>query len=714
MISNQPLSFYYSAIKSAIEEGNLALVVDHANTGLKEFPKEAEFAKIEIVALIKQEHPRKALDAILRARTAKLFSSNALTYEEAYCHFTLGGYNNAKTALRKAKPGVAVDRLVAQIAYKSGQFSECIEAYKKLLLTLEPESQEYNDVLLNLAAAMAALAQNDGKFLLEDNVNMDGGSYELLFNVAAIYLACDKINKALKLIDTASQNARETLVADGWPENDILSELGPLEALRAVALQKLGKPAEAHSVYSRLISQGFLDNTTRDVVLHNLATLSVSTSKHGNCNVSKAKHKIQIPGRSASSLTHAQRALMQYNMAIVHLRQHQYSTARRLLRNLSKQFSDVAIPHAGIVSAIASLHMGNPNKALNELSALSHAYGPVEGVRATLAAAQVAAGFGEIKRSVSILNEWLAKSQSVQLVDLALPAEFVYYYFGVSLIAHCLALHQGSAETTAKSVASSAAEHLYAQFVKIEQPSMPLAIAMGDCLSYSGATEMARECFNKIKANGPQRSAEMSFVLALDKRDRGRSIAQLLKGYNKRARVSKFVPGIRARFARQFQPRTNGTRKPTASSIEKSKTTPVFSKGKRSSRYRACRQRKLRQRPPKNYDASRQPDSERWVPLKQRSYYKPRGRGHRQQPLRGGAQGGAMEAGSGLGGTGSARISGKSSNLELLTQTESNSAKAPDIGGDTEVKSTKGSAKSSKQKGNGKGKSKGKGKKGTW
>ncbi|KAJ2326519.1 hypothetical protein GGI00_004723 [Coemansia sp. RSA 2681] len=165
-------------------------------------------------------------------------------------------------------------------------------------------------------------------------------------------------------------------------------------------------------------------------------------------------------------------------------------------------------------------------------------------------------------------------------------------------------------------------------------------------------------------------------------------------------------------MARRFQPRSNAPRKGTAAPMPGAKHTRSTSLSKRRSR----RSRRLAKSPPKNYEAGRVPDAERWIPLRQRSYYKPRGRGHRLAKLRGGAQGGAVDASSGLGGTGSARIGGKATSPTLVQS-------SPDIGassshgneddvaaGASGSHSSKGKPKSGKS---GKG-GKGKGKKGSW
>ncbi|KAI8326032.1 hypothetical protein GQ54DRAFT_131653 [Martensiomyces pterosporus] len=715
-MASQSLESYYSAIKEAIAENNLPSVVDNARSGLKDYPAESEFAKIEVVALIKQENAAQALAAIARARTAKLVVGKALELEAAYCQFTLGNYEGAKKALKKAEKGPAATHLQAQIAYKQDQFDECIGLYEALIADAGEGSEEYRDLLLNLTAAKAAAAQIDqGRSSVDKGVVVQSDGYELMFNSATNLLARGRAQEAADLLSEAISLAKSSLAEEGWSADEIQGEVGPIEAQRAIALQHLGKGDEARAIFSRLLSGKSLDSASREVVSHNIATLAASDSSRRGASLSRVKRAIQVRGHASHSLSRFQRALMMYNMAAVQLSQRQYVAARRSLSRLGKSFSDVMIPNAGIVSASISLRMGNAQRALNELAAMSRAQGPEEGVHATLAAAQVAIELGESKRAAEILDAWRDRARGASLSSVLAPANFVHYYFGVSMLSDWLA--NGSAAST---VPVDAAKHVYAELEKVQQPSASLLAAVGDCLAFAGDIEQARACFGQAKKAALEQgldadtlgSSRMRAVLMPE--GSKQSVAQLLKGYSSRSRVLKAVPGVSTRFARQFLPRSTLSHKKGAA---KGNATPAAGTATKSSseKYRARRQRRLLRHPPKNHDSERKPDSERWIPLRQRSYYKPRGRNRRQQKLRGGAQGGATEAGSGLGGTGSARIAGRTPDSPAQSVDheaddshggEDNSASQQQTGGSS-------GSKSKSKGGKGKGK-KGKGKKGGW
>ncbi|KAJ2724646.1 Srp72p [Coemansia sp. Benny D115] len=726
-MASQTLESFYSEIRDAIAAGNLSAVVDSARSGLKAYPKDAELAKIEIVALIKQDNAAQALEAIGRARGSKLLSVAAIGYEHAYCYFAVGKYDAARAVLGDVKPGPSVDQLRAQIEYKCNKFSECVKIYEKLLASTDRDSPMYSDLQINLSAARAADAQMSRKSSAVSQSDVsDGSSYELIFNEATQILACGRMQEAIALLTKAIEAAKSTLSAEGWSEQEIQAETGPIDAQRAIALQKLGKGSEARAIYSRLLGGKSLDSAARDVLGHNAAILGAPAGNGREIRINAVKRMLQIPGRSSKNLSHFQRALMTFNMAVAQVSQSQYTGARRTLKRMGKSFADVAVANAGVVSAVASLRGGDSARALNELSAIAHTHGAVDGVRAALAAAQVAIELGDAKRAASVLSEWKDKAQSVLLADIASPGRFAHHYFGICLLLDWLSAKEVDGVNSSGNAAVAAAEHLSAECGKVAHPSAALLTAVGDCLVYAGNADGARKFFVEAKKAASEQgvdaaklaSAHMCAVLASESATGGDNIPQLLKGLRRRKQAPAAIPGAPPRFARQFQPRTSGPSKGAAT--KKSATRSAATVSKRTEKYRARRQRRLLKSPPKGYEPERKPDAERWIPLRQRSYYKPRGRGRKQQQqqqrLRGAAQGGTMEAGSGLGGTGSARIAGAkgigaTAELSDDAKAEGSAPAAP-----SPVPSAPASAsanKSGKGGKGGKGK-KGKGKKGSW
>ncbi|KAJ2114463.1 Signal recognition particle core component [Coemansia sp. RSA 922] len=710
-MSKQSLEAHFSAVRDALASGNLPAVFEAARTGLSNYPKEIDFVKIQIVALMKQEKAQQALSLIDQARKAKLLSPKDMAYETAYCYFVTGNYELAKRQLKHANPGPLVAKLAAQIAYKSDQFSECADIYAALISETEQDSQEYNDLVLNMAAALAAAIAQHGQDSNDKDAatgNISGG-YELMFNSATRLLGSGRAQEAETLLAEAERLATATLANDKWSEKDIRGEVAPIEAQRAVALHRLGRIKEARTVYAKLLSERVLDAVTRDVVAHNCAVLGVAEAPGADASASMAKRALQVPGRSASSLSSYQKALMVYNMAVMQAAQKQYVAARRSLRALGKMTSGAAIVNAGAVSAGVSLRLGRGRQALNELTAISFSQEPVSGVRAALAAAQVAIQLGENKRATDVLEAWKGKAQGVDLGSLKLPAKFVHHYFGICRLYNWLlnGLNAGKSETEAS---AEAARDLYAKAAAMQQPNVDVLAAVGGCLSHAGIDDLACECFGRAKAAaGTEQDADsnaspsMSILTLLASEIDSKSTAQLLQGYKRRAKLARAIPGMPARMARRFQPVASAPRKGATTITLGAKHKSSASLNKRRSR----RSRKLAISPPKSYEPGRAPDAERWIPLRQRSYYKPRGRGQRQAKLRGGAQGGTADAGSGLGGTGSARIGGKAVSPALLQTSADDgvpAASAPASGSH---------ASKSKPKG-GKNAKGGKGKKGGW
>ncbi|CAI2164831.1 18954_t:CDS:10 [Funneliformis geosporum] len=97
--------------------------------------------------------------------------------------------------------------------------------------------------------------------------------------------------------------------------------------------------------------------------------------------------------------------------------------------------------------------------------------------------------------------------------------------------------------------------------------------------------------------------------------------------------IEKFVPGVKKSY-KKTDTKSDGLSQKTQ--VKKRKRKPLL---------------------PKSYDPSIPPDPERWLPKRERSTFKAKGK--RKQLMKGGSQGTAI-VGGGIGGTGSANIAGKS------------------------------------------------------
>ncbi|KAJ2454158.1 Srp72p [Coemansia sp. RSA 2336] len=654
---------YYTAIRDAIAGNDLPLVIENVRAGRKAHPTDAEFAKIEAIALVKLEKHAQALAVIEGARKAKVISEADMAFEYAYCQFSIGNYDRAKEALAKAPAGSAVDRLAAQIAYKSNRFADCIEIYKKLLASVEDSSTEHSELTLNLAAARAAAAQHAEQASCQSSGPLD--SYELMFNRATELLACERVKDAADLLEAAESRAKTELTSEDWSFEDIQNEVAPIEAQRAVALQKLGNYKCASAIYASLLSNPQLDRATRIVVSHNAAVLRAHNNKSDFALASQLKRTILLPRDQGNELSRLQQVLIKYNMAAVQALQHQYVAAGRKLNRIFKMHRECATVNAGLTSAVVSLKMGNASDALNRLFAMVRAQDAVSGVYLALAAAQIALALGSQKRASDVLSIWRHKARDVSLAAVANAEEFVRYYYGICRLIDWIEPQLSAAD---------AAMEVHSKVYEQEKPSAHLLAAAGDCLVYAGDIKQAHKCFKDACASAATgdslSSVFMAAVLAPDAID-VQSTAQLLKEYSNRKQAARRILGISPRIARKFQPRGSGVGADKPGKPSRKLAVQAEQCRKRN---QIRRQRKLAKAPPKSYEPGRVPDSERWLPLRQRSYYRPRGRAQRQQHrMRSGAQGGATEAGSGLGGTGSARIAGKDGSPAASTSANANS-----------------------------------------
>ncbi|KAJ2765388.1 Signal recognition particle core component, partial [Coemansia nantahalensis] len=495
-----------------------------------------------VIALVKLERVEQALAAIAKARASRILRRDEMCYEEAYCHFLLGAYAQAKSALGMAAAGRATDLLLAQIAYKSDNFVECARLYETLIASTDCADPEHAELQINLAAARAAMAQATGKAQAgcDDAAAASKGGYELQFNVATGLLAAGQAQAAVDLLEAAGAHARDALKKDGWTDEDIHGETAPIEAQRAAALQALHRTSEAHAAYAGLLARTFIDGATRAVVRHNAAVLMAGASDAGSASIGGIKRALQVPGGKPGALGGRQLSLMTLNMATAQCVQREHAAARKSLRRLKSAYKEYVAVGAGKLSAAISLSEGDPRSALEEFSALARVQDPAEGVRATLSAAQTALALGERGRAVDVLCAWHGRASKAPLAAQADPVVFARYYFGVSQLIASLSSNPA--------VAIDAAKHLYVAVDSQQQQPSPVSAAVlatvGDCQVYVGDAARAQQLFagaaKAASASGiDPRALPSLFMTAVltTGGDRAQLTARLLQGYSQHKKV---------------------------------------------------------------------------------------------------------------------------------------------------------------------------------
>ncbi|KAI9592533.1 hypothetical protein BDF19DRAFT_416248 [Syncephalis fuscata] len=489
--------------------------------------------------------------------------------------------------------------------------------------------------------------------VLVDNTEKDNANYaDLLANLIAAKAAT--LASGGKLSDKLLQVNRDQL--ETYDQIYNAATLSIANGQLAAAETLLCKARD--TCRSSLREQEYTDKE----IEAELATIMHSWPTCASCWVRRRKH-----------LYTNKRFWMQTNRAIMQLWLKKYSAARDAAKRLSSHQPNWSIPH--LISAAAPYCQGKKQRAIDELTnALAQNSSLLE-VRLVLA--RMAAKSGDIAKAIELLH---AHEKDPSCYDAASLETMVKVY------------EIAGQKDTARTILENALDY-YKRHNDQKGINSVLKLRGALCLRAGKAEQAVQDYTALVKADPDDKKTLANLVMAcaeykpeLAKNYTGVLVTPPVRpGQTSNAELNALesrAPGVSRRVAASTT---------TASRSSAPKSAPI--------------KKKKRSNPPaKSYDAEKQPDPERWLPKRERSDFKPKGRKRgAASKLASGPQGLSLP-GSGGGGTGSARIDGKSAQVSMDIDTSTTSDMTP-------TNSSTGKATSSKKKkSGGKGKGKGKGK----
>ncbi|KAJ1677503.1 Srp72p, partial [Spiromyces aspiralis] len=274
------LASIFAQIRNALNDQDYPDVIRCCNKALKVAPSDAVVHRTKVVALIRVDKYKEALNAIDHAKKVKLNAELGFHYERAYCLFRLDRLSEAEKMLASMKRSDRVTHLEAQIAYKRGQFDKAQLAYDQILnRAVPPEDKE--ELQINLIACKAARAMSSPADPAEDGQKLiasdDGLSYEQLFNLASAELAQGRLANAIQHFNEAKDVCMTYLKEQGWLDDEIEAELATIKAQLACAEYFSGDAEKARSLWEDAHRARNVDRTTATLAWCNVLATSTDT-----------------------------------------------------------------------------------------------------------------------------------------------------------------------------------------------------------------------------------------------------------------------------------------------------------------------------------------------------------------------------------------------------------------------------------------------------
>jgi len=569
-----------------------------ANAALKANKSDITSQHTRVVALLSLDRFEDALRAIDEGGD-KLAEQCVL--EKTYALYKIGKLEEATALLESAgEKGRGLEHLAAQVAYRADRFGDATQIYDKLAHS-EDLGDEENDVTINRRAVAAQMVWQGAGVQDVDEDDLD--TFELCYNVACAHIARGNFDKASELLQRA---ARLCDGSDELTDEDKQAEMQPILAQQAYVYAKLGKTKEATDLYKSLSQAGTEDQDLTLVVGNNQSTLDTETT-----NPFLVQRKADALSQKAQNakLFKYQSDILARNSLVVDLNAQKVGgISKRTARSLSKAqlpSTQASINSLSVLKAAAGAHGLSESELTRKLQDMLRKSPDDLGLALTIVQVQVKQG--KIGAALSTLEAFLARLEAKEEAY----AKDARFSPGVVALNVSLMRNQGREASAKTELVKSA------RYWKDRPAGFATALlreAGIELLRSSSSEELdlAGSAFEKLfKENHGTHIAAAGLVASLatsDPQKAKQHIGQL-------PAVDDLIGAVDVKSLIA----TGVASLPKSSAAPKRRATDD-DVDKKAAKKR--RKRKL----PENYDPNKTPDPERWLPLRDRSSYRPKGK----------------------------------------------------------------------------------------
>ncbi|KAK2045270.1 SRP72 RNA-binding domain-containing protein [Colletotrichum somersetense] len=251
---------------ASIEDHEEVLKV--ANAALKVSKSDIVAQQTRVVALLKLDRFDDALRAIADGGS-KL--EDATLLEKAYALYKTGKLQEARE-VAISKDQRSYRHLIAQVAYRAEDFKDALNVYTTLLE--EPQGED-SDLKINQLASAAQLEWKSSSNLDGDDTHIptaeDADTFELAYNIACGSVARGELSKASTLLQRALRLCEES---EELSEDDKKAEMIPIMVQQVYVYTRLGMADRALEIQKHLLISDDWDAESRLIALNNKSVLA--------------------------------------------------------------------------------------------------------------------------------------------------------------------------------------------------------------------------------------------------------------------------------------------------------------------------------------------------------------------------------------------------------------------------------------------------------
>ncbi|EPQ63049.1 Bgt-510 [Blumeria graminis f. sp. tritici] len=585
--------------KINIEDDEEAL--NAADAVLETSPQNLDALHTRVVALIKLDRFEDALQAL--EESGEKVASRCLL-EKAYALYKTGRHSEAEL-LAESKYSRGLKHVAAQVAYRSEKFAAAAQHYRDLSSQKSLVEGEDNDIKINTLATDAQLEWQSGdenmEYWRELPVSGELDTFEISYNLACRFIARSDYETSSVLLEKAKDLCE---ISEEMSDDEKLAELLPIMIQQAYVFVKLGELDKAKSLCKSINISDVPELSTRAIAQNNaLAILG-----YENPYIAQKTFDSVLNQPKAEKYFSHQANIIQRNKYAINLQTFKYPGVARSTAQLIKTSSPTISPHLNALSvlhAAACSENGTGKPILKVIPNLLHKRPNDVGL--VLLSVQLYIQSNNIGKATSTLEIFFKNLE--ESID---PADQDVRH-APGLVALIVTLYQLSGrKRSIKLELSKAASH----WRRKNRPPLGLLRAAGASLLQShdpNDLTMAHEIFCFLRAQDPSDTfAIAGFVassltknISLESSDLEKltSVSELISEVDVAALEKAGVPSL-----------------PTTSvQVNKKRNIEEVNL--------PAKKRKLsKKRTPKDFIEGKKMDPERWLPMRDRSYYRPKGK----------------------------------------------------------------------------------------
>ncbi|OJZ87643.1 hypothetical protein ASPFODRAFT_131573 [Aspergillus luchuensis CBS 106.47] len=589
-------------------------VLQSCNAALAKSKSDLHAQHIKAVALLKLDRYADCLRVFEEAGDGL---KNRAALEYAYALYKCGQLDPAIEVVSRVAGERGALHLEAQASYRSEKFRRAAEIYEELSKDNASLSNEENDLRINSWATDAQLQWKGYPQFVRHSRPMrdDLEAFETVYNAACLSIAKGEFQQGQVLLTRAKELCRTS--EDLTPE-DRAAELLPIAVQQLYVLLRQGKSEEAQSVLEEISVSDIHELSTKKIAQTNI-TLARGTTTTNPFALYKALHEIP-ESTDSDKLFEYQDNLATGNSYSADLLVQKYDG---IIRSTSKALAQSGYPSTepranllSVYNAAAHARGETGTKALKRiLSALDRR---PKDLGLALTAVQLYVGAGNTTSAITTLE------RTLQLLDESISEQDKAVRFNPGLLSILVSLYKlEGRKVQIRTELPKAATYWQSQ--SAEPPASLLRAAGASLLHSSDRSDLAKagDLFKSLY----QKDSTDQFAVA------GYVASQATIDYSKVESQVDSLPSVADLISGVNVASLENAGISPSSAANAAAAAAMAGARKRSAKDKEDRatKRVRKDRLPKDYDPSKTPDPERWLPLRDRSSYRPKGRKGKQR-----------------------------------------------------------------------------------